>query len=270
MDLAFFISLFARSLQLRDEFVPQMSPWFEGTSKRWPPVIGFGLPRVGTAAPLVTVALNPSNREIERERIPDSVDVELQWKWQGDYFHQERGQLDWFDKSDAFLEAAVGRRHRDGVPHLDLSPQPTAGGFDSIYDKKASPAQQEAALRFLGLGATTTLLPLLAYLLAEHTLKNVVVYGYLPSRQKSTQGGSATMKDFFWEVDRPFTLETTDKSTGLDVGRGKLREGHAWLKSWPALRRLDFVFLRRGPSAQGDVYSALRDAGNRVRDLGWL
>ena len=269
MNLELFASLFASSLQLRDEFAPQMPPWFTPVSLRWPAVLGFGLPPSGARSSLATVGLNPSNRELARGYVPNSLDPRQQWEAQRDYFSQPRGQLDWFDKSDRFLQAAIGRRHRDGIPHLDLSPHPTAGGFDGIYDKNATAAEKDVARKFLLRGVNAILLPLLDLLATEHGLKKVVIYGYVPAPTRSAQRGSITMKDFFWHADRPFALMQTDAIGDLKIARGKLRTDHGWLAAHSRLALLEFIFLARGPSARSDA-ADLEVAANRTRELGWV
>lgn len=183
-----FEPLFRAAVQVRDAYAPRMAPWFSAAAAAWPPVIGFGLPADGVAVPLVTIALNPSNREIELGRVPADNDPAAQWAAQRDYF--QRGQLDWFDASDMFLRAAVGRVHRDGIPHLDLAPQPTSTGFDATYDKTATATERQVAREFLEAGVRGTLLPMLDLLHAQHGLRCAVLYGFLPALTRKELRGS--------------------------------------------------------------------------------
>jgi hypothetical protein len=264
-----FASLFSKALQIRDEFTPQMPSWFTHEAMKWPAVLGFGLPPAGAQVPLVTIGLNPSNREVQCGHISSTLDPQQQWEAQRNYFNQPRGQLDWFDKSDRFLQATIGRRHRDGTPHLDLSPQPTAGGFDGIYDKKATPAEKDVAREFLLRSVNTILIPLLDMLVTEHGLAKVVIYGYVPASKKSEQRGSITMKDFFWHADTPFSALQTAAVGDLKIARGRIQNRHMWLTNHPRLAKVEFVFLARGPSARSGT-ADLEAAANKIRELKWV
>lgn len=59
-----FESLYAKARKIRDEFAPQMRPWFTAEASTWPPIIGFGVPSDSSPVTLATVGLNPSNRGV--------------------------------------------------------------------------------------------------------------------------------------------------------------------------------------------------------------
>lgn len=237
-----------------------MQPWFDRAgAEAWPPVLGFGLPPDDRVASHVTVALNPSHRELGRY-LDEDPDPLLQWEQQRTYF--QRGQLDWFDRSDCLL-AEWGMSHRGGVPHLDASPVMTAGGFDGIYDKVATPAQRAEARRLVMRSMRECLFPILGALQARNGLTTVVFYGLVPPRR----GGSRTMKE---AVGRGGVVHAgaVDDSGPFLLGRGGLVPAHEWLEDCPGLADLRFLFLAQGPSSPGSR-RRLPLAGKRLRELGW-
>lgn len=261
-----FEPLLRAAQHVRDAYAPDMAPWFSDAAASWPPVIGFGLPADGVDVTLVTIALNPSNREIELGHVPADNDPAVQWAAQRDYF--QRGQLDWYNASDMFLRAAVGRVHREGIPHLDLAPQPTSSGFDATYDKVATPEQRQTALKFLARGVRETLLPTLDLICAHHGLQRAVLYGFVPALTRKELRGSRTMREFFW-VNRIFIRTLLDVDAGMHVARGRLDTDHPWLRPHQRLKLVEFLFVARGPSTVGGGPGLAR-VGQRVRGLAWL
>lgn len=276
MEFADFESLYMTARQVRDEFAPQMGPWFRKGASQWPPVIGFGLPSDGREVKLVTVGLNPSNREIEGGHIPEVDNVHCQWLIQTNYFEDEN-QLDWFGRSEMVLEeACVGTYRTNGHVHLDLSPQPTSGGFDRIYDNEANNAERNAARRFIEQSTTQILLPTLNALIRDNCARVILIYGFVPEVDGHSQMGNRTMKATIGRVENLFRDIEVDSNPGrITIARGKFNAQNDWISPYPALQKVRVIFLSRGPS----YYSGSREmrareelgaAGKRLHRLRWL
>lgn len=271
-----FKCFYERACRIRGDFAPQMRTWFRKGASQWPPVIGFGLPSDNRRAELVTVGLNPSNREIENGHIPAADDVNIQWEAQTRYFENEN-QLDWFDRSEMVLTAAgVGTYLDNNLVHLDLSPQPTSGGFDRIYNNEANNAERNAARRFIQQGTTKILLPALNTLVRNNSECAILIYGFIPETDSHPQMGNRTMKETLGKVENLFQDIEVDFSPGrISIARGKFNPQHDWIRPYPALQKVCVIFLSRGPS----YYSGNREvraqeelgaAGKRLRRLRWL
>lgn len=276
MEFEEFESLYMRACGIRDEFAQRMRPWFLGDAAQWPPVIGFGLPSDDREVRLVTVGLNPSNREIENGHIQAADDVNTQWAAQTGYFRSEN-QFDWFDRSEMVLTATgMGTYHAKGHVHLDLSSQPTSGGFDRIYDNEANNAERNAARQFIERCTTQIFLPTLNALVCGNCTRAILIYGFVPETDGHSQKGNRTMKETIGRVENLFQDIQVDSNPGrIVIARGKFNSQNGWISPYPALQKVRIIFLSRGPSyysgnrgvrAQED----LGDAGKRLRRLRWL
>jgi len=276
MEFGEFKSLYTTACELRDEFAPQMGPWFRKDASQWPPVIGFGLPLDGQKVEMVTVALNPSNLEIEDGHIPETNNVNTQWKKQRDYF-KSRNRTKWFDRSEMVLTAAeVGTYHADGHVHLDLSPQPTSGGFDGIYDNQADRAERQVARQFIMQSLAGIFFPILGALVRDNQTRTILTYGFLPRVEGQLPMGSRTMKETIGRVENLFqvieseSIELPSSSNRIFIARGKFNPNHQWINQHPELQKLRVVFLSQGPSSRRASDDDLRFVGRRLRELGWL
>lgn len=276
MEFADFENLYMTARQIRDDFAPQMGPWFRGDAAQWPPVIGFGLPSDCREVKLVTVGLNPSHREIENGHIPATDDAKAQWEAQTGYF-KGRNQLDWFDRSEIVLTASgVGIYHSNGPVHLDLSPQPTSGGFDRVYDGDASGAERKAARRFIEQCITKILLPTLNALVSDNCARVILIYGFVPEVDGHSKKGNRTMRETIGRVENLFRDIEVDSNPGhIAIARGKFNAQNDWISPYPALQKVRIVFLSRGPSYYSGSHEMraqeeLGAAGKRLRRLRWL
>jgi len=266
-----FKRLYTTACGIRDEFAPRMGPWFRNGAEQWPPVIGFGLPSDRREVKLVTVGLNPSNREIENGHIPEVDDVNTQWEMQKSYFRSRR-QLDWFDRSEMVLTAAgMGTYHATSLVHLDLSPQPTSGGFDRIYDNEANNAERNTARQFVEQGMAQILLPTLNALVRDNCTRVILIYGFVPEVDGHSKKGNRTMKETIGREENLFQDIEVDSDSGrIAIARGKFNPRNDWVSPYPALQNLRVVFLSQGPSSRRASDDDLRFVGRRLRELGWL
>ncbi|MDD9854061.1 MAG: hypothetical protein OXU78_08955 [Deltaproteobacteria bacterium] len=270
-----FKRLYTTACKLRDEFAPQMGPWFRKDASQWPPVIGFGLPSDCRKVKLVTVALNPSNLEIEDGHIPKTNDVNIQWEKQRGYFKSGK-KLYWFDRSEMVLkEACVGTYRASDLVHLDLSPQPTSDGFDGIYDKiykeDTSSAELETARRFIRCSVEKILLPTLETLARDNDTLSIMIYGFIPKIPGQRLKGSHTMGDILGQEKNLFQNVEVDSGSGnITIAQGEFNPQHRWIDGYTALHDAHVVFLSQGPSSRRASDDDLRFVGRRLRELGWL
>jgi hypothetical protein len=244
--------MFDAALNRRQRYLadPLLAPWFKDTAL--PPVIGFGLPADDAPVHLATIALNPSAREVTEGFVPPSDDASAHWGPQTTYF--TRPYRSWFDKAERIVRAASGGKvsyggvYGTGQPcvHLDVSPLPTVGNFDTVFDvSERSREERDAAIALLGQDSRELPRPLLRLLVKQHHLSQALILGYCPP-----DGGSRTMKRF-WRRGAEFTVRASGIEAGTQWAVGEWALG----TSSP----LPVAFLSKGPSSQaviGDLEKA--------------
>ncbi|WP_375742105.1 hypothetical protein NR800_22300 [Corallococcus interemptor] len=252
-----FHEMFNAALQRRQRYLsdPLLAPWFQ--KEAFPPIIGFGLPADEEPVHLATIALNPSDGEVTGGFVPRTDDAKNQWERQTGYF--SRPYRKWFDKAERLVRAASGEQLSYGgvygtglrCVHLDLSPLPTAGKFDTVFDSRERSAEERArAISMLEHETGALLRPLLNLLVAQHHLPRVLFFGYCPP-----EGGSATMKRF-WGRGREFTVHASDVEAGTQWAVGN------WAIAPSVQVRVGF--LAKGPSYARAAIGELEKAASRL------
>lgn len=252
-----FQGMFDAALQRRQHYLsdPLLAPWFR--NEALPPIIGFGLPADDAPVHLATIALNPSDGEVTGGFVPSSDDVESHWERQTGYF--SRPYRKWFDKAERLVRAASGGKVSYGgvygtglrCVHIDLSPLPTAGKFDTVFDSRERGTEERArAIALLEQETGALLRPLLRLLVTQHQLPRVLFFGYCPPN-----GGSATMKRF-WGRGREFTVHASDVEAGTQWAAGR------WALALSV--HVQVGFLAKGPSYPRAAIGELEQAASRL------
>ncbi|HEX5752006.1 MAG TPA: hypothetical protein VFZ09_37655 [Archangium sp.] len=246
MKFEVFQVLFSAALERRQHYLsdPSLAPWFKNTAL--PPIIGFGLPADEAPVHLVTIGLNPSDREVTEGFVPKSDDAKSHWDRQTGYF--TRPYRTWFDKAERIVRAASGGEVSYGgvygtgrrCVHLDVSPLPTAGKFDTVFDaSERTPEERARAIDLLKRESDELLRPLVRLLVEKHQLPRVLIMGYCPPA-----GGSATMKRF-WGRGAEFKVRDFGAEAGTRWAVG------AWAIGTSL--QLPVAFLSKGPSSQAGI-----------------
>jgi hypothetical protein len=243
VNLDSFQPLFNKALAVRQRYLSDalLAPWFQKTP--YPPVLGFGLPDGEDPVAVVTLALNPSDDEVKGGYIPASDIPDVQWRAQSDYFR--RPYLTWFSKAQRILRVASQAKvsyggalgHGYKAVHLDLTPFPTEGKFDKVFDAKATTAdQRRRAVEMIRGDIAAFLLPLLGVLHQQHGVRSLLLWGYCPR-----DAGSRTMKQV-WGRGDGFTLARTGVAGGIKwaVGEWTIGGGQKFRAS----------FMSQGPSSR--------------------
>ena len=255
MDLNFFSTIFSVAIENRDNYLtdPYLEPWFQ--NMKYPPILGFGLPRIDEHIPIVSIGLNPSSCEIKNGHIPADDEVNDQLISQINYFKNPYSS--WFNKAEDIINHATGGRVTYGgvydelsskprCTHLDLSPLPTKGMFDSKYgEKNTTQESKNRALQMLNNDFELLLLPMLRHLQARHRTHSVLLFGYCPRCPNSNVAGSMVMKKFWGQqgntTRNKFVVSRNGKARGISwaYGTWHLDDG----------LKFNIGFLSQGPSS---------------------